>query len=83
MPGSVADPNGGRTYQLEGAMVLLPQIAPYTTPMGILVCGGSTNGPGYAIDNCVTTQPEATNPTWTIERMVNISFILSHLTTNS
>jgi hypothetical protein len=54
-------------------MVLLPQYAPYTAPMGILVCGGSTSGPGSAIDNCVSTQPEAAAPTWTIERMVSSS----------
>jgi hypothetical protein len=36
----------------------------------VLICGGSTQGGGFAIDNCVSTQPEATNPTWTIERMV-------------
>lgn len=70
MPGAVNDPTGGRTYQLQGATVSLPQYAPYTAPLGILVCGGSTSGGGYAIDNCVSTQPEAANPTWTIERMV-------------
>ncbi|TVY83567.1 WSC domain-containing protein [Lachnellula suecica] len=69
MPGAVNDPTGGRTYQLQGATVSLPQYAPYTDPLGILVCGGSTNGGGYAIDNCVSTQPEAANPTWLIERM--------------
>jgi hypothetical protein len=69
MPGAVNNPNGGRTYQLEGAMVLLPQYAPYTAPLGVLICGGSTEGGGYAIDNCISTQPGAANPTWTIERM--------------
>ncbi|KAH9207298.1 hypothetical protein DL95DRAFT_527981 [Leptodontidium sp. 2 PMI_412] len=69
MPGAVNDPTGGRTYQLEGAMVVLPQHAPYTDPVGVLICGGSTSGGGYPIDNCVSTQPEAANPTWTIERM--------------
>jgi len=73
MPASVDNPAGGRTYQLEGAMVLLPQHAPYSDPLGVLICGGSTSGGGYAIDNCVSTQPEATNPTWTIERMVSSS----------
>jgi hypothetical protein len=70
MPGSVDDPMAGRTYQLEGAMVLLPQHAPYTEPLGVLICGGSTENGHNAIDNCVSTQPEAANPTWTIERMV-------------
>ncbi|PVH81496.1 copper radical oxidase [Cadophora sp. DSE1049] len=69
MPGAVNDPTGGRTYQLEGSMVILPQHAPYTDPVGVLICGGSTEGGGYPIDNCVSTQPEVANPTWTIERM--------------
>jgi hypothetical protein len=70
MPGAVNDPTGGRKYQLQGATVSLPQYASYTNPLSILVCGGSTTGAGYAIDNCVSTQPEAANPTWIIERMV-------------
>ncbi|KAI1757039.1 WSC domain-containing protein [Xylaria castorea] len=69
MPGSVVNPLSGRTYPLEGASVLLPQIAPYTDPLGILMCGGSTTGGGEALDNCVSIYPEAANPTWTIERM--------------
>ncbi|XXG94458.1 FKBP12-associated protein [Hypoxylon texense] len=68
MPGAVNDDLGGRTYPLEGTAVLLPQFAPYTDPLGILICGGSTNG-GSALDNCVTTYPEAAEPTWTLERM--------------
>jgi hypothetical protein len=71
LPGAVNDPTGGRTYQLQGSMIALPQYAPYTDPMGILACGGSTSNGGYAIDNCVSTFPEAANPTWTIERMVS------------
>lgn len=70
MPGAVNDPTAGRTYQLEGSMVLLPQYAPYKEPLGVLICGGSTIGGGYAIDNCISTQPEADEPTWEIERMV-------------
>lgn len=72
MPGSVGNPDGGRTYPLEGSMVLLPQHAPYTDPLGVLICGGSEPfvGAGLGIDNCVTTTPESTNPVWTIERMV-------------
>jgi hypothetical protein len=69
MPAAVNDPTGGRTYQLEGSMVILPQHAPYTDPVGVLICGGSTSGGGYPLDNCISTQPEAANPTWTIERM--------------
>ncbi|KAF7933528.1 uncharacterized protein EAE98_003237 [Botrytis deweyae] len=69
IPGAVNDPNGGRNYPLEGAMVLLPQVYPYTDPIGVLICGGSTPGGGFAIDNCVSMQPEAKNATWLIERM--------------
>ena len=67
------DPNivtAGRTYPLEGAAVPLPQHSPYTDPLQVLICGGSTIGGGFALDNCVTTAPEAANPTWTMERMV-------------
>lgn len=70
MPAAVNDPTGGRTYQLEGSMVLLPQYAPYTENLGVLICGGSTSGGGYAIDNCISTRPEDPDPVWTIERMV-------------
>ncbi|ESZ98505.1 copper radical oxidase [Sclerotinia borealis F-4128] len=35
----------------------------------VLVCGGSTPGGGFAIDNCVSMQPEAENATWVIERI--------------
>ncbi|KFY34113.1 hypothetical protein V494_07045 [Pseudogymnoascus sp. VKM F-4513 (FW-928)] len=69
IPGAVNNPLGGRTYPLEGTMVLLPQHAPYTEPLGVLICGGSTPFGGYAIDNCVSTVPEAANPKWVIEKM--------------
>ncbi|KAG7293052.1 hypothetical protein NEMBOFW57_003098 [Staphylotrichum longicolle] len=70
VPGSVNDDKGGRTYPLEGTAVLLPQKYPYDQhPLGVLICGGSTEGPGHAIDNCVSTYPEAANPVWEIERM--------------
>ncbi|KAF8151649.1 hypothetical protein B0H34DRAFT_801346 [Crassisporium funariophilum] len=49
--------------------VPLPQHAPYTAPLQILICGGSTNGAGFAVDNCVTIAPEAPNATWSLERM--------------
>jgi hypothetical protein len=74
MPGAVNDPTGGRNYQLEGAMVIMPQYPPYAAAdITVLICGGSTSGGGYAIDNCVSTQPEADSPKWTIERMVYAS----------
>jgi hypothetical protein len=63
---------GGRTYPLEGAASLFPLHAPYTDPLEVLICGGSTPGPGTALDNCVSIQPEAENATWTIERMVSV-----------
>ena len=68
-PGAVNDDLGGRTYPLEGTAVLLPQKAPYTDDLGVLICGGSTVGPANAIDNCVTIFPEAATPKWTLERL--------------
>jgi hypothetical protein len=53
--------------------VLLPQRAPYTDPVRILTCGGSSPGAGIALDNCVSIAPEAPNATWTLERMVRDS----------
>ena len=69
IPGAVNDPKGGRTYPLEGTAVLLPQKAPYTDPLGILICGGSTEGVSNALDNCVTIYPDAAQPRWVLERM--------------
>ena len=59
-----------------GTAVPLPQFAPYTDPLEILICGGSTIGAGFALDNCVTIAPEAPNATWTLERMVSLTFLL-------
>ncbi|KAF9448413.1 copper radical oxidase [Macrolepiota fuliginosa MF-IS2] len=69
IPGNVNNFLAGRTYPLEGAAMPLPQHAPYTNPLEILICGGSTDGGGEANDNCVTIQPEAANPQWVLERM--------------
>ncbi|RDW66140.1 E set [Coleophoma cylindrospora] len=69
LPGSVQNFLAGRTYPLEGTAVMLPQHAPYTDPVTVLVCGGSANGNSLAIDNCVSIEPEVTNANWTIERM--------------
>ncbi|KAF2876886.1 hypothetical protein BDV95DRAFT_673780 [Massariosphaeria phaeospora] len=69
MPGSVNNFLAGRTYPLEGTAVLLPQYAPYTDPLEILICGGSTPYQGAALDNCVTLAPEVPNAQWTLERM--------------
>ena len=68
MPGSVNNFLAGRTYPMEGTAVALPQHAPYTDPLTVLVCGGSNFG--IALDNCVHIQPEAENPQWVLERMV-------------
>ena len=77
LPAAVNNFLGGRTYPMEGTAVLLPQHAPYTDPLTVLVCGGSTPGPAIALDNCVSTQPEAANPQWTIERMVSPCYLFS------
>ncbi|KAF2258383.1 hypothetical protein CC78DRAFT_587230 [Lojkania enalia] len=68
-PGAVNNFLAGRTYPMEGTAVLLPQHAPYTDPLRIMVCGGSTPVQGYALDNCVTIAPEEEDPEWIIERM--------------
>ncbi|KAK8872836.1 glyoxal oxidase [Apiospora arundinis] len=68
IPSAVNDPYGGRTYPLEGTAVLLPQYAPYTDPLGVMICGGSSSA-REGLDNCVTTYPDAPNPTWVLERM--------------
>jgi glyoxal oxidase-like protein len=72
IPGAVNDFLAGRSYPMEGSAVLLPQYAPYTDPLTIMICGGSTIGPEIALDNCVSLQPEVPNANWTIERMVSI-----------
>lgn len=68
IPGSVNNFLAGRTYPLEGTAVLLPQYSDYG-PVTVLICGGSSTGAAYAIDNCVSTQPEVPGANWTIERM--------------
>ena len=60
-----------RIEMSSGAAVPLPQFAPYTDPLQILICGGSAPGAGFALDNCVTIAPESAKPTWTLERMVS------------
>jgi hypothetical protein len=69
IPGQVSNNISGRTYPFEGTSVLLPQYAPYTDPLSIMICGGSNPGFAIGIDNCVTIQPESDNPTWALERM--------------
>ena len=69
MPGAVNDPLGGRTYPLEGTSVLLPQKAPFTDPLEVLICGGSTEGIMNALDNCVSIRPDVADDEWILERM--------------
>ncbi|KAF2864815.1 glyoxal oxidase N-terminus-domain-containing protein [Massariosphaeria phaeospora] len=69
VPASVNNPRGGRTYPYEGTQVLLPQYAPYSDPLEVLICGGAVPNPQWGIDNCVSIAPDADEPKWTIERM--------------
>ncbi|THH11527.1 hypothetical protein EW145_g572 [Phellinidium pouzarii] len=69
VPGAVNNFLAGRTYPMEGTAVMLPQFAPYTDPVTVLVCGGSTIGAAIALDNCVSTQPDVDESQWAIERM--------------
>ena len=68
-PGAVNNLESGRTYPMEGTAMLMPQHAPYTDPLEVTICGGSTIGPEIALDNCVSIKPEQTNANWTLERM--------------
>lgn len=70
MPGAVNNPESGRNYPLQGTLSLLPQYAPYTDPLEVLICGGTTDGANFALDNCIRTQPDVAGADWTIERMV-------------
>jgi Glyoxal oxidase N-terminus len=74
IPTAVNNDAGGRTYPLEGTLVPLPQYPPYTAPLTLLICGGSTPFGGNALDNCASIQPEVPNAQWTIERMVSDGF---------
>ncbi|KAF7543009.1 hypothetical protein G7Z17_g11090 [Cylindrodendrum hubeiense] len=70
MPGAVNNPLTGRNYPLQGTMMIMPQVAPYSDPLTVLVCGGTTAEPGNeALDNCVIMNPQVPGAEWTIERM--------------
>ncbi|KAL8930749.1 MAG: hypothetical protein Q9208_000290 [Pyrenodesmia sp. 3 TL-2023] len=69
IPGNVNNPGAGRTYPLEGTAMMMPQSAPYSEPVTMLICGGSTTGAAMPSDNCVSIQPENPASNWTIERM--------------
>jgi hypothetical protein len=75
MPGAVNNFLGGRSYPFSGTLVLMPQHAPYTDPVTVLICGGSVPGPEIPLDNCVSIQPDASSPAWTIERMPSVRVI--------
>jgi len=68
LPGAVNNFLGGRTYPFSGAAMFFPQYAPYTDPIRVLVCGGSTPAKD-GLDNCVHIAPEVPGAKWTIERM--------------
>jgi len=71
LPSAVNRDDGGRNYPFQGTAVLLPQYAPYTDPLKIIICGGSTPYQGDALDNCITLAPDIPNANWTLERMVS------------
>jgi hypothetical protein len=71
MPGNVNNFLAGRSYPMEGTAVVLPQYAPFTDPLEVLVCGGSTPVEGTGLDSCISIAPEVPNSTWVYERMVS------------
>jgi hypothetical protein len=75
VPGAVNNFLAGRTYPFEGTAVIMPQYAPYTDPLQIMMCGGSTPFQGYALDNCASITPDVPGAKWVLERMVSISFL--------
>ena len=48
----------------------LPQHAPNTDPISVLIRGGSNFG--IALDNCVSMQPDSDDATWAIERTIRL-----------
>jgi len=70
IPGQINyDAHSGRTYPLEGSMVIMPQEAPYTDPITVMMCGGGVDPIGAGLDNCVSIKPEVIGDEWVIERM--------------
>ncbi|KAH8661991.1 copper radical oxidase [Xylariales sp. PMI_506] len=69
MPGAVNNPEAGRNYPLQGTLNLMPQHAPYTDPLGVLICGGTTDGANFGLDNCISMHPDVAGEDWVIERM--------------
>lgn len=69
MPGSVNRPDSGRTYPFAGTAMLLPQRAPYSDPLELIICGGSNPGVAIALDNCISITPDVPGAQWVMERM--------------
>jgi hypothetical protein len=63
IPGAVNNFLAGRTYPFAGTAMLLPQKAPYTDPVAVLICGGATPGKD-GLDNCVSITPEVQGAQW-------------------
>ncbi|CAG7848507.1 WSC domain-containing protein ARB_07867 {ECO:0000305} Flags: Precursor [Serendipita indica DSM 11827] len=53
--------------KIPGVMSILPQRAPYTDPLEVILCGGSAFG--IALDNCASIRPEIPDDQWVLERM--------------
>jgi len=60
--------DGGRTYPYSGATVIMPQHAPFTDPLEVLVCGGATSEQ-VGLETCVSIQPEVPGAQWVVEQM--------------
>jgi hypothetical protein len=69
IPGAVNNDAAGRTYPFSGTAMFLPQHAPYSDPIQLLICGGAAPTK-IALDNCVSIAPEVPGAQWVIERMV-------------
>jgi hypothetical protein len=78
LPGAVNNPDAGRNYPYQGTLALLPQHAPFTDPLDVLICGGTTDGANFGLDNCIRTQPDVEGADWTVERMVRETLYCPH-----
>jgi len=76
VPGAVNNFLAGRTYPYEGTAVIMPQYAPYTDPLQVMLCGGSTPFQGSALDNCASIAPDVPDAEWVLERMVSVSLLV-------
>jgi hypothetical protein len=56
----------------------MPQHAPFTDPLEVLVCGGATTEK-VGLETCVSIQPEVPGAQWVVEQMVsgiNVFFLM-------